>query len=218
MSMKIILTALGTIALVGTASTAVPVDVTYNLTAGGLLNTTNLMGGLVPQGGTATVRWPVVGGLFTLGPAQILTLKFTHSAYGTLGLTGVTGAADPTQTGTAGNAIFSKASVSGPPTLLALLSTVLSNFADTLVVRHKLGVGGMASFTLFRNGITGYTVPTGPGGTIPMPIFAFKKISVTGLEIARTPEPATAPLAGLGLLVLSGYAARRRSRRRTRRT
>jgi MYXO-CTERM domain-containing protein len=28
------------------------------------------------------------------------------------------------------------------------------------------------------------------------------------------PEPSTAPLAGLGLLALSGYAARRRVRRR----
>ena len=32
------------------------------------------------------------------------------------------------------------------------------------------------------------------------------------------PEPGTAPLAGLGLLALSGYAARRRVRRRTRKT
>ena len=42
----------------------------------------------------------------------------------------------------------------------------------------------------------------------------------TGGEVSRTfvPEPSTAPLAGLGLLALSGYAARRRTRRHTRRT
>ena len=53
-------------------------------------------------------------------------------------------------------------------------------------------------------------------------VVAFRESASSGdrptLSFLAIPEPSTAPLAGMGLLALSGYAARRRIRRDTRRT
>ena len=83
-----------------------------------------------------------------------------------------------------------------------------SSFGPASVPRVVQSVSGIVKgfgfITTFTSGPRGY----------------FSHSFVLGSEISRTfiPEPSTAPLAGLGLLVLSGYAARRRIRRNTRRT
>ena len=71
---------------------------------------------------------------------------------------------------------------------------------------------GIATLTAYNTLIEKWELTS--GGTN---LFTFNIL--LGSEVRTfVPEPSTAPLAGLGLLALSGYAAHRRARRHTRRT
>jgi hypothetical protein len=200
--LKLTITTLLLSVAVALQASAAPHVIHYELLGG--TNTTALLGGEAPTGGSATVRWPMTAsGAFSPGAAQILSLKFTHLVFGTLSLTGASGAVDPTiKTGAPFfplNASFGADNVSGAPTLLSLPATGASHTNDVLAILHNPFSSDPALATFFL---------------IRRPEMGGRRMVVSGVEIARTPEPGSAPLAGLGLLVFGIGAARRRSRRR----
>jgi MYXO-CTERM domain-containing protein len=188
-------------ALMAAPASAVPVTITYSITPGGNLNTTSVLGGAAPTGGTAAVRWSMTstnGAFINGGQGTLLSLKLTHTAFGTVSFQPFVDTSVPVAG--LGNPQLRPPSTLTWPTVPTGFSLPL--FVSTFINLQHLPLSPPTVFSFFfrrTNNFGSY----------------FTTIAATGVEVARVPEPASAPLAGLGLLALGGFAARRQVRRRS---
>jgi hypothetical protein len=177
-------------------ASALQVDITYQLDSSGpRANTTSYLGGNLPTGGTAKVRWSVTStyGVFTPGPGKVISLNITSTLGGGFSL-----AVTPWAWAT--NYVYT------PPA---------SNYATGAVIPHPqfpattLG-GGLALVKAYATGAFEFYGRYGfPSGD---------DLRVFGAEVSRAvPEPSTASLLVLGLcgVAAAGRTVWRRKGRRS---
>ena len=178
---------LSTAAFAGPAS-AVPVDITYNIT-GGRNTTLEIGGGANPTGGTATVRWTLTS----------LYGDFSYGFGGTMPRGSLrSGSVTAPFTTALPNATDVTPSVSGGLARIIQNGGLTPPFASAYVTHFYSPTPGRfnASFTVFA--------ALGGG-----------KLVVTGNEVSRSlvpePNPTTAALVALGVTALVARGRRSRS-------
>jgi len=151
-------------------------------------NTGNQLGGQDPQGGVATLRFDLTSLNGTLNSAvSFRSAVWTHSTAGSVAV---------------GPEPVTSSQYDSPNTAQFVRASAPPGFTTFWA---RVGVPALSTIqSIWVRSGTNPNLWLGAHG---------------GQEIMRSivPEPSTAPLAGLGLLALGGFAARRRVRRRSKR-
>lgn len=191
----VLLASLSTV--IASASWAIPVTITYGINPGGY-NDTGLLGGATVTGGTAVVRWqmtPLQGHFLYVSKATLLSVSLT--APGTTinfagSLTGyVGGSAAPLWQ------LLAITRISSPWTAPA---THTDHRRDQLELIHDGSAPASQRLSLVLS----------RGVGCGLYCTAWASLGVSGQEISRVPEPASASLVLLGLVGLAGVGGARR--------